>query len=613
MKKSIDIENFFGICNGSIKKGCLTDSDNVTILPAGGIKSLLAAKEIDVGESPSLAGVYSYYNYVDSDYEIQTTAAWVYENVCPASVLDYADGLEAASRILIADVGMPGKTKDGYRNILASYSDGEKLYVLYDAVYNIVDQRRSDEFSAMGTGYIITFDGKTSSSYGTRTTVCTLTQVWLDVIENDTVSSFLADAVLESHGNLGSAYAKSRLAAKKNKIFKYTSTEYAPDLDVTYTIYPDKVYTDIYPVLATDYPAVSAFTSRERHIVRYSNLDGDGSVYGSAGEKLLFLPDMRLLSSEGTWALEAKSETIPLMEDAVQHFDRLFGYYGNTLYASVSGDCTDYTMAVDNLPATGGFSTVTSDEGGFTAITSFDGKVIAFTEKSMLTVSGRELPFSLSFEGAYGCRRRQALTVCGGYLYFASRGGIYRYNGSRVECISGVLPYGFEYEEARLTNYGGMVAVQLLEHDGLYIYNPESGSWTRQKEISVGATVPDGGGQYLFYSNEANKLYRLFSDKGDFSFAVSHGGGERKRICSVTLCADIGDDGSIFLTDEHGNTLMTVDGIYGFYGERVTRSCIMRNKYCDTGSIYFRGSGDVTLLYLRIEYMSLSNRLKSIK
>lgn len=614
MKKAIDIERFFGLDSGNAKAGRLFDSDGVTVLSGGGLKSLLAAREIDVGESPSLEGVYSYYSYVDSDYEIKTTADWVYKNICPSSVLNYGKGLTAASRILVADVGKAGKTNGGYRNVLAAYSAGEKLYVLYDAVYNIIDQRRSDEYSVLGTGYMITFDGKTSSVDETRTTVCTLTQVWLDVIDKDKVSSFLVDAVLVSHGNLGSTYAKSRLVAKKDKIFKYTSTEYAPDLGTSYTLYPDKVYTEIYPVLATDYPTVSAFSDRERHFVRYFNRDGDGSLYGSAGEKLILLPEMRLLTnSGGEWALEAASDTIPMMEGAVQHSDRLFGYYGGTLYASVSGNCADYTMAVGNLPATDGFSTVTSDEGGYTAIVSFDEKVVAFTEQSMMTVSGSGLPFSLSYEGKYGCKSSQALTVCGGYLYFASHGGIYRYSGSRVECISGVLPHGFLYEEARLTSYRGMVAVHLMEHDGLYIYNPESDSWTRQKKDGIDTFFSDGSGQYAFYSNNGSKLYRLFSDKSDFSFAVSVGGGERKRICTVTFCADIGDDGSIFLTDEEGNILIEVDGIYGDYGKRVTRSCPLRNKYCDTDNIYFRGSGDVTLLSLRIEYLPITNRLRHIK
>ena len=610
MKKAIDIDRFSGIYSGGIKSGSLFDSDNVTVLPGGGVKALLKAKEIDVGSSDSLAGVYSYYTYTDSNYEIKTTAEWVYENICPKSILAYDKGFTAASRILVANVGMPGKTENGYRNIVAAYCDGDRLLVIYDAVYNIIDQRRSDEFSAEESGYIITFDAGEIDA-GAGTTVYTLTQLWLDVIEDGDISSFLLDAELEKRETLGSKYDLGRMVAKKDKVFHYTSTEYAPDIDATYTIYPDKVYTDIYPKLATEYPVAIPSSTRDRHIVRYTNSEDDGSVYGSSGEKLIFMPDMRLLSEkDGGWTLEARSETIPQMEKALYHLERLFGYYGDTLYISVKGNCTNYTPSDGNLPQTGAFSVTTADTGGFTDIVSFDGKVIAFTEKSMMIIEGDTLPFSVTYERAYGCRSHRALTVCGGYMYFASYGGVYRYNGSSVECVSQTLPYGFDYEEAKLTNYGGLVLAYFSNDDALYIFNPQSKHWTKQKEANTGAFFPDGGGKYIFYHAGEKKLYELFSEKGEFSFAISLGAGERKKICAVTVCAEAGFEDSLTLTDRDGNELMCIDDAYE---ERVTRHCALRNKYIDTENIYFRGSGDVTLLSLRVEYLPVANRLIRLK
>ncbi|MBR5538433.1 MAG: hypothetical protein IKU61_00890 [Clostridia bacterium] len=610
MKKAIDIDRFSGIYSGGIKSGSLFDSDNVTVLAGGGVKALLKSKGIDVGGSASLAGVYSYYTYTDSDYEIKTTAEWVYENICPKSVLAYDKGFTAASRILVADVGMPGKTENGYRNIIAAYCDGDRLLVIYDAVYNVIDQRRSDEFSAEGNGYIVTFDSGEIDA-GAGTTVCTLTQLWLDVIEGGEISSFLLDAELEVRETLGSKYDFGRMVAKKNKVFHYTSTEYAPDIDASYTIYPDKVYTDVYPRLATDYPVAVPYSARDRHVVRYTNSEDDSSVYGSSGEKLIFMPDMRLLSEkDGVWKLEAKSETIPQMEKALCHFERLFGYCGDTLYVSAKGNCTDYTLADGNVPQTGAFSLTTADAGGFTDIVSFDGKVIAFTEKSMMIIEGDALPFSITYERAYGCISHRALTVCGGYMYFASYGGVYRYNGSSVECISHTLPYGFEYEAAMLTNYCGLVLAYFSEDDALYVFNPQSKQWTKQKETNTGVFFPDGGGKYVFYRNNGNKLYEFFSEKGDFSFAVSLGAGERKRICSVAVCAEAGFDGSLTLADAGGNALMRIDDAYE---ERVTRRCILHNKYIDAENIYFYGSGEVTLLSLRVEYMPVGNRLVRLK
>ena len=614
-EKVQEIFGFSGLYDSMCKSGMLRSCDNVHILPGGAIASLLAAKKIDITASAPapIAGVYTYYDKYDPSYEIPTTAEWVYKNVCPADVLDYADGMTAASRLLIADVGKPAKNDSGYRDVLCAFADDQMTYVLYDAVYNVIDQRRVDEFAAVGDGYTVLFDSRTDEDAGVWAKVCTLTQGLLDVIDADgNVNTVLLTAKLEVHKTLTNTYGRSLLVSADKTSYSYVTPEYQPALGASYTPYYDKVYTDIYPTLATAYAAPQNLPFRAERTVRYSNRESGTAPYGDAGEKLLLLPAMRLfVGSGGTWYTEEQSDTIPQMDAAVQHFERLFGISGDCLYASVAGDCTDYTEAVDNLPADGGWQAVTSDAGGFTAIASFDGKVVVFTAHTMMTVRGIDLPFSLSTVGSFGCQNQESLAVCGEWLYFISASGILRYNGSRVERISDALPQGMRYADATLTAVNGLVIVYLDDYQKLYFYDPASETWSMRSADAVGVRFVGGeSGRFLARENGAAVLYDLFGEEGAFSFSPIFAGGGRRRVRSIAVTARLAPDAVLRLTDGGGRELLCMDQIYD---TTVTRSCLVRGMYTDGGALHFSGRGDVTLYGVRVTYAPMANAARAMK
>ena len=613
-EKTLEIFGFSGLYDSMRKNGILESCDNVHILPGGAVASLLAEKKINVtaNATASLAGVYTYYRYYDPNYEKYTTAEWVYANVCPSDVLDYAKGMTAASRLLIADVGKPAKTENGYRNVVAAFADDKKTYVLYDAIYNLIDQRRVDEFEAIGDGYTVLFDSRTDEDEGMWANVCTLTQVFLDVIDEDgNVSTTLLTANLEVQKTLSYTYGLSLLISTDKKTFHYVTPDYQPSIGESYTVYYDKVYTDIYPTIATAYAAPQNLPIHAERMVRYRNRTNGTAPYGSSGEKLLLLPDMRLLVGSGsTWSLQDRSDTMPSMSAAVQHFERLFGISGNRVYASVAGDCSDYTEAVDNLPSDGGWQAVTSDAGGFTAIASFDGKVIIFTESNMMTVRGVELPFSLSAVGAFGCQNQESLAVYGDWLYFISESGVLRYNGSRVESIGDALPRGLRYADATLAVIDGLVVVHLDDFYGLYGFDPASETWSccgGEKQVSrlVGA----GSHTVLLYENGAAVPYHLFSEEGEFSFSVEMNGG-RRRIRSISVTARLAPTAVLRLADASGRELLCMDQIYD---KTVTRTCLVRGMYQDDGALHFSGSGEATLYGVRVTYAPMANAARKIQ
>lgn len=590
-EKTLHIERFRGMDVGSLLSGQLTDAHNVHILSGGALHSMLAEQQIPLADSAPLGGVYTLCDEYDADYETRVNADWVYENLCPKSVLQYNKGLETTARLSVADVGMPGKQNGAYRRVISAFSEGDRLYVFYDAVYNLIDQRRYQEYEKVGSGIVSTFYTEDDGEY--YAAVCTLTQLWVDCIDaRGRIESRLVDAYLRERGRLDSPYDKATLVQKGTDPFHYISSNYIPQLGAAYSGSPDRVYTDIYPTLATRYAAESALTDRDRRAVRCYNRDPGEGELGAVGEKLLLLPDMQLLAREDGWSLTDVSAALPQMTAAVQHFDRLFGIYGSHLYASAAGNCADFGEGTD---ASAAWHTVTPDGGGFTAILSFDGQVVVFTERSMLTVRGSELPFTLSYVGAWGCPRAEAAVALGDWLYFVSGNDLLRYNGSRVESIGRALMRDLVLADAILTAADGKVAVSVIGFDGVLFYDPASESWSARRGATpdrfLGETMLAGGA-----------LYRLFAKEGDFAADVCLGSGTRRRITSVTFTAYLAPQSILRLEDADGNVLLRMDEVYG---ETATHTAAVHTLYNESEPLRLTGSGEVILYGITLRYAPL--------
>ncbi len=600
--KSLDINTFFGENCGNLRTGQLSGSNNVCVLSGGAVASMLAARSIDVG-TKIIEGVYTLNSDYDSEYEIAVSPEWLYQNLCTEEILGYEDWEKNSSRILVKDIGSAPKKDGAYRRILGAFSDGENIFVFYEGVYHIIDERRSGEHSAYTGGAVWQFNSGTVDGCKGSVTVCALSQVWLDVIDiGGGISSTLVSAERIILDTLSATkYQKSTLVSTDRKTYKYTSSEYIPHIGVTYTAHYDRVYTDLYPTIG-DYPSVHLSYGTKR-MVRYRNrLDGV-APFGDGGEKILLLPDMKLINKTGgVWSLSSEVADMPKLDSAVQYFDRLFGIKDDILYASFMGDCTLFNEASDNLPETAGWRMITEDAGGFTAITAFGGKVIAFTGTSMMTVKGGALPFTLSYVGDYGCISQEALASLDGSLYFVSPEGVMCYNGSSVKCISDVLSHKTDYSTAILTAVNGKV-VLFISDGGFWLYEPSSGEWSRSvfdmsdAVFAGGTVIPKDG---------VNKPYRLFDTEGDFSFSVMLENSGRRRVKSISVTASVGVDSHLNLVCGKNQHMY----IYDTNGKTVTRTFLPIGFYIDNGKIDFEGCGECTLYSVRIEYFPLTTASK---
>ena len=610
-KKAFEITKFYGIDHTRLEDGMLLDGKNVTVLSGGALCSVLKEAQIDVSGHSSIEGVYTFCEDCDAEYEKTVTPEWVFENICPESILSYKDWQKNCSRIMIKDIGMPPKNDTGYREVISAFSDGENTYVFYEARYHMIDERRQGEFSAIGSALAWTFYSGEDGDYTGEVNICQLIQVFLDVIGDRGVETSLVDARIDILDSItDSRYSYSRMISTDKKNYKYVSVEYSPTVGENYKIYPDRVYTDIYSVLDTDYESEYAITLSKKRFVRYCNVQGGNGEFDSAGEKMLLLPDMRLIDRlNKKWIFSAAtSGTMPKMSAAVQHFDRLYGIYDDTVYVSVKGNCTDFTEAVENEPASGGWKMITTDVGGFTAIAAFDGKVAVFTGKSMLTVRGTELPFTLSHEADCGCFSQDAVTVCEGALYFVSEKGIMRYSGSSMKCISDGLPRDTDYSMVTLSAAGGVLVAALGGIGQLWIYESSSEQWSR---LSLeGEDFVLAGENAAVRTANSFVFYKLFEDFGEFSFKLALKNQGRRRVKSITLTADVGVDAELCIYDKRGNVLMSV---YSPDEQPVSRTFYPRGMYIDHGELLFGGYGDVTLYGIRIEYASLVSSARKIK
>lgn len=592
----LTVDRFYGQDCGNLRAGRLTASDNMRVLAGGALQSLPVETAIPIAPSAPLAGVYTLCAEYDASYETKVTAEWVYANVCPADVLAYEKNMGSTSRILIADVGMPGKQNGGYRHPIAVFSDADATYVLYDAVYNLIDQRRSEEYSKVGSGTVVQFNSASSSTTTAGTFVCTLTQLWLDRIEPcGAVTSSMVTAVLQKHETVASTLCKATLVRESGKEFRYITSGYLPNLGASYTGSPDAIYERVYPTLATDYASRSAWEGELRRAVRYNNRTAGEGEFGAVGEKLLLLPDGQLLVREsGGWRLVAASESIPKMDAAVQHFDRLFGIAGDRLYASAAGNCTVYTPPADEADVYAAWEAVTPSIGGFTAVVSFDGAVVAFTASEMMTVRGGTLPFSLSHEGAYGCPHRDAVLPLGGWLYFVSGADILRYNGSRVESIGQGLPKDAWQLDASLSAAGGMVVLRFASAEGIYLFDPHSESWSFRRCASVTLF-----GEELLFRERNGVLVpcRVFGEAGDFGAAVSLGAIPPWRVYAVTVTAKLQPTATLTVADAQGRALLRLRDTDG---ETVTRTAVFPPN-ANGAALTLYGSGEVTVYGMRVQ------------
>lgn len=584
-----EILKFRGIDRAN-RDGAFAACENVRVCSAGEIESLLAAANVDImaGSLLPQEGVYTTYADCDDNYETYMQSSEMFLRIAPKRVLKER-GNTAVMRMMIGRTSKYGKNEHGYRHILGAYQYDGRLYILYDAVYRIIDQRFNNTITKIDGWLISIYENEKSG-------VCNLYQLWLDEIQpSGQISSILLDAVEEQKNNISNSIARD-MTVKTADGYRHITDDFTPVISGA-MLYYDRTYAQYYDTLHDVSLPDASFTARtvvscRDHRYTYR----------------LILPDMLFVTvdDEGC-TLTSLGEDLPPFTHAVQHFGRLFGIVGDRLYASRVGDFTDFTPPSDPSADPDGpyFTTAVGGDGDFTAVCSFDGKLIAFTKNRMLTTVGQSLPFTWRQIAAVGCADAAAVCTQAKEICFVSADGVYLWSGGKVAVISGALGLA-EYTGATLSFVGDLLV--LCKGTRLYFYDTKSGLWSL-RTVENGTRLCGGeGGAALCTDAGGTKVCRLFSADGDFSFSLRTNSWKRRRILSVSVRAAISPTASLSLAAADGSA------VYEFHGdgEMQTYTARLRHHYATSDILRFLGHGKVKIYNVALHTQTLGRGRRNI-
>ncbi len=213
------------------------------------------------------------------------------------------------------------------------------------------------------------------------------------------------------------------------------------------------------------------------------------------------------------------SRQVPSLEGACVCDNRLWGYAGNTIYASKLGDPRNFHV-FDGL-TTDAWQSETLDGSGFTGCICYLGYPVFFKENAIFKVYG-DRPSNFQWSGnpflgiaGDGVSDRSAVVV-NNTVYYLSAAGIAAYSGSRPVILS--APLGETHWRNAVAGTDGL-RYYVSMRDGtayhLFVYDTVQGLWHREDGFQAsGFARPEGGGLYMLGTLPGGTTGTLFSVDG---------------------------------------------------------------------------------------------------
>ena len=206
---------------------------------------------------------------------------------------------------------------------------------------------------------------------------------------------------------------------------------------------------------------------------------------------------------------------VPALEGMFVHENRLWGFVGNTIYASKLGDPTNF--GVYDGSATDSWTLEAQVSGRFTACGVYQGYPTFFTETDVYRIYG-DLPSNYSFRHAAhkGVREDSPDSVAeaGGVLFWLSLWGVVAWRGGdEPTVISDPLGVGTVFMEGCAGSSGDRyhIAMEAGGVRSIYVYDARRGMWHREDGASATGFVSDGddvlwtapsGGKWAVWSSQ---------------------------------------------------------------------------------------------------------------
>lgn len=189
--------------------------------------------------------------------------------------------------------------------------------------------------------------------------------------------------------------------------------------------------------------------------------------------------------------------TVPDMDGIFVHENRLWGYKGNTIFASAAGDPKNF----NNFDATGleAWQVDVLESGKFTGACSFIGMPVFFKDNHVYKIFGdmpSEFNFVPSADLGVDVGSDSSLAIACETLFYLSRAGVVAYSGGLPSPIS--IPFGDEKYKNGIAGTDGLNYYISMEDSAgrwnLFVYDALRGMWHKEDgSHAVGFAYYDHG------------------------------------------------------------------------------------------------------------------------
>lgn len=312
--------------------------------------------------------------------------------------------------------------------------------------------------------------------------------------------------------------------------------------------------------------------------------------------------------------------SVPEMDIVFASDNRLWGAKGRNIYASALGQGMVW-MDYDTL-STSSWAAMTKTGDEITAGVDFGGMPVFFCENAAYKIYGENpKEFQYARQDMIGVTKgdHKSVAVGAGYIFYATRRGIYAWTGGVPQIISSPLGDG-RIKEAVGGSDGTSYYLSCVQdgRQNLYVYDPQAFVWVREdstKALDIRqrgrdlCMVTEGGEVWLIgdvYGTEgtAEDGIRYGLETADYNDGAVTVKAAKHILLQHELTGGVADvcvsyDGEPY---EHVYTLYDTDG------KKITSVIPLREKRYRTMRIRIDGDGEIVIYYMVREVSALTER-----
>ncbi|MBQ7800005.1 MAG: hypothetical protein IJ370_05890 [Oscillospiraceae bacterium] len=215
------------------------------------------------------------------------------------------------------------------------------------------------------------------------------------------------------------------------------------------------------------------------------------------------LPTEQSLMTSTIGAIDIPTRTsAPIFTDVTIYKNRVFGCRKKQIRACANDRVTDWDQnaEVENLGERAYLKNIEA-KSDFTACTTYKDHALFFNADEVYELYGNDAEdFELQKIADLGCVSRFAVCEVGGVLYFLSKEGVVRYNGSSISLVSdAICDYSTDDSKAVLGGGGSTLYLKIAgkKNECVYTYNTQTELWAREGLFEGSCSAFFGGKVYF--------------------------------------------------------------------------------------------------------------------